>query len=164
MDWGDKPRAPEKRKALIQHIAKHATVPEEYQGRCYNPDDPGITAEEQLLIRYVSVRERWSAYFSADYWNSEAGKHERRTNRVWLRCMPWEQVRLDRASRLALISALVESGGLEDDRAKAINDFCKRRLCGPGIFDSYIWNSLDGVVKLAPEGQNIYNPRRKPGE
>ena len=60
-------RNPEKRKALIRHIAEHGDVSSGYQNRLYNPrlgmyldggtNDIGMTVEEYLLVTYVQQRQ-----------------------------------------------------------------------------------------------------------
>ena len=140
-DLGNNIRAPEKRKALIQHIAKHGTVPPEYEKylemiKIGSMDwelnaFSSITLEEYLLLNYAKQRYYWDRMFTREFWSEQ--KEQR--NRLymyddywqWLPYMPWEWTRSERVMRLRIVGELVESGGLQNKRTEAIQKLLKNQ-------------------------------------
>ena len=163
-DLGDMIRAPEKRKALIQHIAQHGTVSEEYETWLkrlgssaleweFNVFD-SITAEEYLLVRYVLHRQGWDRLFTFKFWQEQkkdnSREHYSYMDYYWRWCpyMPWEQVRGERRWRLHIVGELVDAGGIQDKRAVAIRDYLVRQNDKFALFDEgiYFFRELDARV------------------
>jgi len=135
-DFGDMIRAPEKRKALIQHIAAHGTVLAEYEHYLKlmekNAADwklkalSGITAEEYLLLTYMHQRNQLNDFFSGEVYR----KHPDYRPPAFLRLVPymfWEQAREERFIRLQIVAALVQLGGIQDERAERLKEFYENR-------------------------------------
>ncbi|MCL2709417.1 MAG: hypothetical protein FWE95_00920 [Planctomycetaceae bacterium] len=162
------PREPEKRKALLQHIAEHGNLPPEYDYlslqrrsgivvRHDGRNDSDLTAEEALLVAYAGQRLYWNRYFSMNYWLREANYSDRREWESWIFFMPWERARLERASRLTLVAALVDSEGLQDERAKKIADLVQRQGRRYATFDLRIWESLEDVMNARQQCQSHFS-------
>ena len=150
-DFGDNIRVPEKRKALIQYIATHGTVPVEYErwlaetGRytqeCELNVFSGCTTEEFALLNYVWQRNRYAQIFSIKCWREietkGAGNYESRFR--WFLYMPWERVRMEQILRARIVAELVESGYLQDKRAVAIRDWFERPAMFSYTIDRDLW-------------------------
>jgi len=117
----------------------------------------GITAEEALLVTFAHRRQEWVRKFSITYWLREASRDDRRQFESWIYFMPWEKARLERASRLTLVAALVASEGLQDERAQALARLVNRQRSRDATFDLRIWNSLDGVMDGRRQIQTYLN-------
>ena len=135
-------QSPEKRKALLQYIAKHNAVPPEYEALYeeMRKDWFGMleigecTFEELLLLDYVRQRDILIQPIE------EYDNGKKKT--IYLtRYTPWETVRIERALRAQLVASLVETGGLQDRRAESIRDFCERQseYSRPFVFDTLVW-------------------------
>jgi hypothetical protein len=141
-------RAPEKRKALLQHIATHGTVPPEYEtwlelvkgdaGQWELNAFSGCTLEEYLLLCHMLQYERLDKIFSIKHWRGvkESGGTYMYDTWSWLPFMPWERVRMKRVQRCNLVASITEMGNIQDKRAIAIKSVCKKN---GGRFDSLDW-------------------------
>ena len=137
----DRIRSPERRKALMQYIAQHKAVPPEYKHLVETIDtewfhirDVGdVTFEEFLLLDYVR---RWNRLKQPITYTRNTV-----TRTTYLtRFTPWEAVRIDRALRIQLVTALVQTGGLQDKRAMALRDFHERQSnFNSSVFDLHVW-------------------------
>jgi len=134
-DFGDMIRAPEKRQALLRHIAQHGTVPPEYEHYLgimgQNAADwelnafSGITAEEFLLLEYERRRTQLNDYFSGELLRRNPDYPVPTIFRIFL-LMFWEPVREERVLRLQIAAALGELGGIQDKRAESFRDLVER--------------------------------------
>ena len=124
-------RSPEKRKALLQHIAKHGTVPPEYDVYLEKMKQiatkwelnaySGCTAEEYLILCHVLRCNQLDGLYSGKLWREV--NHPVPSFYWVVSYMFWEPVREARISRLQIVTALVESGGIQDKRALASQKF-----------------------------------------
>ena len=140
----DRIRSPERRKALMQYIAQHKAVPPEYKHlfekmhtEWFHIRDIGdVTYEEFLLLDYVR---RWN-YLKQPI--TYTRNNVTRTTYL-TRFIPWEAVRIDRSLRIQLVTALVQTGGLQDKRAMALRDFHERHHVWQrnysSVFDMHVW-------------------------
>jgi len=122
-------RNPEKRKALLQHIAKHSTVPPEYEKRSAMLYDyatlwelnafSDCTFEEFLLLNCQTYRS-WDDLFTRKFWREQQKEFDFYPYLRWLPYMPWEKLRAERIWRLNLVRGLVDAGWLQDAKATAI--------------------------------------------
>jgi hypothetical protein len=140
-------RSPEKRKALLQYIAKHNAISPEYErlydglkGRWYeltDKDIKGCTFEELLLLDHVR---QWNFLTQP----IEYRDNNKKTTIYLTRFTPWESARIDRALRLQIVASLVTLGGLQDEKAKFIRNFCERQCewrYDRSFFDMQIWRN-----------------------
>jgi len=175
-DLGDMPRAPEKRKAMIRHIAEHGTVPAEYEGRLamlYRDSEnwelnafSGLTVDEYVLLMHMYRNNVYARFFTAKYWREKETEWSNFDRFFWwYSWMPWEAVRLERIMRLQVVAAFVESGSLQDKRAVAIYDLVKKRnKRSVGELDWSIWhmaNDLDGRVPCFRQLQHVFRAMNK---
>jgi len=117
-------RAPEKRKAMIQHIAAHGTVPAEYEhylelmGKSAADWELnaflGVTAEEYLLLTFVQRRNQLNEFYSGELFRKNS--NYRRYTPPIFSYMFWEKAREERLLRLQIAAALAELGGIHDKR------------------------------------------------
>jgi hypothetical protein len=129
-------RDSEKRKALLQYIAKHNTVPPEYKmlynnlihGHGVNPQ--ACTYEEYLLLQYLF----WSDAMSRPAEHEYERSHWEREDFIYY--MPWEKTRTDRKLRLQLVATLVDKGYLYDKSAGTIWKQSKSQSHSRGLLDA----------------------------
>ncbi|MCL2709414.1 MAG: ABC transporter permease [Planctomycetaceae bacterium] len=139
IDGGNMIRAPEKRQALLRHIAAHGTVPAEYEHTLELMDKgatdwelnafSGITAEEYLLLSYAHFNKQLDQFFSGNF-RSERDDRYPVMNDPFTRAislMFWEKAREERIARLQIVAALVQSGGIQDERAGRFSAFYENR-------------------------------------
>ena len=150
-DLGDMRRSPEKRRALIEYIAKHNAVPPEYQSlyldffHMLELDPQACSFEEYLLLSYLRASEmsRHPVVFSD-------GRHFLRGD--WDRqnlisYVPWESVRADRRLRLELVVWLVDNGYLPNEgRAAAMRRWNEDGRNQNAIFDADGWTVADASI------------------
>jgi len=156
------PRAPERRRALLQYIAEHNTVPAEYEDlyaeigrRWWDMNSIGDhTAEEYLLVYYAHRHHQVKRHFTADFWR-ETDRREGTFYRL-ISYMPWEAVRTDRIMRLQIVVALVRSGGLQDKNAEAIAEWFAQWDNRPGSLADELWWGWD-IVHIMHERSMCVN-------
>ena len=144
LDQADIPErmSPDKRKELIQFIANNNALPPGYDTFFAELDQSGrdryshdfayianYTYEEYLLLyfahsRYVATNP--SLFADRDMCCPPPEFIGR------LRYLPWELARADRRLRFQILKSLVESGSLQDERAKSLAER-GRRLPGTGL-------------------------------
>jgi hypothetical protein len=135
---------------LIQYIAEHNAVPQEYQafyeelkkndwmsrGKWKNTGD--CTYEEYLLLCYLMCRDQLLKPFKYN------DGHEDRMMSL-TRYTPWEAYRIDRALRLQL--ALYAGAGKDKSLAKVWEGFDQRYRYNRDVyFDQHVWGMLDYIV------------------
>jgi len=146
---------PEKRKELIEHLAKHNTLPPGYErlqsdilsvrplgsfdhiirsvveeGKSRVFED--YTYEECLLAGYVFYHEHAMRSFRNRMVSLMSWDYETTFERfqALLLSSPWERARRERLLRMQIVGMLVDSGSLQDKRAESLRDFC---LLSPGM-------------------------------
>ena len=142
-------RNPVKRKALLQYIAAHGTLPEEYEAMlddisAWNrPIPAGLTYEEYLLLEYALSRCVLDALRTGQIPESMM-KFPLETHPFYrFRYLPWEQARIARALRVRLAAQIV-SGGHFDRRAVALRNFYEsvNLVYSPAVFDQMMWDPV----------------------
>jgi hypothetical protein len=153
-------RSPEKRKALLQHIAKHGTVPPEYEHWLEKIKRSaverelnilsGCTFEEYLLLCHVLQHERLDKIFSREHWREvkESGGTYKYDTWSWLPFMPWERTRMERVQRCNLVANIAEMGGLQDKRAVAIKKLCEQKDGRFSPLDDAVWIKASGDIVI----------------
>jgi len=170
LDQADIPErlAPDKRKALIQHIANNNALPpghDDFFAFLFNihSERPSYqteisafdileeyTYEEYLLLCYAYCRHvalNPLLYSDRNRCCAPPAFVEH------LRYTPWETARADRVLRFQIISRLVESGSLQDEKAKSLVDWSTRWRWNVSGLDRDIMEFLSAT--LTPEGQLI---------
>ena len=150
-DQADLPakRNPVKRKALLQYIAAHGTVPEEYETvitDLINRGEPmtipeGCTYEEYMLLNYAWYQLVWNRAFARQIPEGmdmdEVKKSPDYFFEYIFTSMLWEKSRVERVTRVQLVAALVNSaGGHLDKHALALTDFARKIQYSSAAFDS----------------------------
>jgi hypothetical protein len=137
MDLPERPD-PEKFKTLLQYVKEKGDIPPEYFNtdwshvRWYNYWDTTSTYEEYVLLSYASHRrehnrtlaETLKSFQDARRENPHSG-YQSAFSLIWY-YSPWERVRADRGLRLYIVALLAESGGLQDEKAKAMRRLYQR--------------------------------------
>jgi hypothetical protein len=159
---GDMKRDPVKRKALLQHISQHGTVPPEYEiwlekikGSASEWELnilSGLTFEEYIILCHMRQYDRLDKFFSRDYWREqrESGGSYLYNTWSWLPFMPWERTRRERVLRCNLVANIAEMGGVSEKRAVTIRDLCKRKTDGHVLLDDAVWMATPGdfVIRI----------------
>jgi len=170
LDQADMPErlAPDKRKALIQHIASNDALPpghDDFFALLFHihKERPFLimeistfdileeyTYEEYLLLYYAYCRHvalNPLLYSNRDRCCPPPVFLER------LRYTPWEAARVDRVLRFQIISTLVGSGSLQDEKAQSLVDWSTKWRWSASGLDRDIMEFLSATS--TPEGQLI---------
>ena len=149
-DPQDTLRMPERRKALIRHIAEHGTVLPEHEIWLAAMEDrwrpklsslSGCTFEEYLLLSYVVQSDYWNRVFRTEYRRGTTTRTDDPVySSTWLfPYMPWERARVERVLRLQIVARLVELGYIQDKKAVAIRHLFARNEYRQVVFDEGLW-------------------------
>ena len=170
LDQADMPErlAPDKRKALIQHIASNDALPpghDDFFALLFHihKERPFLimeistfdileeyTYEEYLLLYYAYCRHvalNPLLYSNRDRCCPPPVFLER------LRYTPWEAARVDRVLRFQIISTLVGSGSLQDEKAQSLVDWSTKWRWSASGLDRDIMEFLSATS--TPEGQQV---------
>jgi hypothetical protein len=110
----------------------------------------GITAEEYLLLTYIQRRNQLNNLYSGELLRQWREMHpDHIPPLMWMApYLFWEQAREERVMRLQLVTALVETGSIQDKRAMTLQNAYKKSKARS--MDMVFFGSMASTISEGP--------------